>query len=291
MDAVIVYKTKLPATKRITSMETPLRLAILTPSFNQGEYIRETICSIAQQDYSHKEHIVIDGGSTDETISILKEYPNVSWSTQKDDGQADALQKGFQRTAADVIGWINSDDFYEPQVFSSVMREFEDPTVQWVIGNLTYFYDQSGERVPDSSPAVSLHDLLRDPDRVRQQPAFFRRALLQEAGGWDKHFQMTMDLDLWIRCAKISRPKMVDKHWACFRIHAKQKTSRRNIHRQAREVLTILEREHAPGWVTLRFRASRGWLLLKMSLKQALIHLGLLDARFAVRPLRISKDR
>jgi len=91
-------------------VENPLFISVITPSFNQGQFIEQTILSVLNQGYSPCEHIVIDGGSTDPTISILKRYPHLTWISEKDNGQSDALNKGFRMATGDVVAWINSDD-------------------------------------------------------------------------------------------------------------------------------------------------------------------------------------
>lgn len=264
-----------------------LKFSIITPSYNQGPYIEQTILSVANQPGIEKEHIVIDGGSNDETPEILKKYPALKWVSEKDKGQADALNKGLKLATGDIVGWINSDDYYEEGIFESVAKNFEDPKTMWVIGNLAFVFDSTQEIVEDISPEVRYQRLVSNPDIVRQQPTFFRREFLLRAGGWNPDHFMTMDYELWIRLAKESAPKMVNETWAYFRAHALQKTSHANILRQYREISQILKREHAGFGIRFRIGARKRGQWFKGFLKSQLINAGLLDKRYQNRPVRL----
>lgn len=267
-------------------MKTAQRISIITPSYNQGKFIEETIRSVLQQNIEQIEHVVIDGGSTDETINILKKYPDVKWISEKDKGQADALTKGFKLITGDIVGWINSDDYYEDNIFKRVLEYFSDPEVMWVIGNLTYQYDLTGEKISNRSPVVSFDALVRNPDIVRQQPTFFRKSFIEQAGGWNPGFYMVMDYDLWIRMAKLSTPVMVDENWAYFRFHGDQKTSLPNIIRQRNEMLEILRREQVSPLVRYRLRLKKRWHWIKANIKNRLIAKGLLHEKYEQQSLR-----
>ena len=261
------------------SLSPPLKLTIITPSFNQGRYIEQTIGSVLAQDHPHVEHIVIDGGSTDSTVDVLKRYPHLRWVSEKDRGQADALNKGLAQATGDIIGWINSDDYYEENVFESIVKCFEDPGVMWVTGHLTFVLDQTGELVAKKSPTISYERLLNNPDIVRQPSTFFRKNFIEQAGGWNPECFMVMDFDLWVRLAKISSPRMIDKNLAYFRIHALQKTSHTNTLRQKRELVTILTREHVHWTITTRISMQKNWAALKGRLKEIFLKLGIISPR------------
>ena len=270
-----------------------LKFSIITPSYNQGPYIEQTIRSVADQPgvdnehIEHIEHIVIDGGSNDGTIDILKKYPHLIWVSEKDNGQADALNKGLKLATGDIVGWVNSDDYYAAGIFASVARHFEDPMTMWVIGNVSCVYDNTQEVFADISPEVTYQRLLSNPDIVRQQPTFFRREFLLRMGGWNPHHFMTMDYELWVRLAKESVPKMVGENWAYFRTHAQQKTSHANILRQYREIKQILKRERAGFGIRLRIGARKRSHWLRGFIKSHLINVGLLDKRYQNRPVRL----
>jgi glycosyltransferase involved in cell wall biosynthesis len=259
---------------------------VITPSYNQGEFIEETILSVLNQDHGDVEHIVVDGGSSDGTVEILKRYPHLKWVSERDGGQADALNKGLAMATGEIIGWLNSDDCYRENVLASVAGYFDDPATGWVIGNVATLFDD-GTCLMERSRPVSYQSLVDDPDIVRQQPAFFRRELLERAGRWNAGFYMVMDYDLWLRLSKISPPVMTDQHWAFFRNHAAQKSSHANILRQSREIAGILRRERASLLRIARLCAGRRWFWLKGAVKERLIGLGLVPERYRLRPVRL----
>ena len=263
-----------------------MKFSIITPSYAQGQYLRENIESVLGQGWNDIDHIVVDGGSTDETVKILRSYPHLKWVSEKDDGQADPLNKGLRMASGDIIGWINSDDYYREGALKKVADVFADPEVQWVIGDLSLFDEASGEFVAMKSPLVSWDTLQRNPDIVRQQATFFRREFLLQAGGWNKEFFMVMDFDLWVRLAKRSQPTMLHEQLAVFRIQKHQKSGLANLHRQMREMIFVLRRESASPANILRLRVKKEWHWFKGMLKGGLVRVGLIDRRFLFRPLR-----
>lgn len=263
------------------------KITIITPSFNQGRYIEQAICSALAQDHQNVEHIVIDGGSTDCTVDVLKRYPHLLWVSEKDRGQGDALNKGLARATGDIIGWINSDDYYEDNIFESVVQSFSDPHTMWVIGNLTYLFDGTGGAIRDSSPVVTFDRLIRNPDIVRQQPAFFRKSFLERVGGWNPEYFMVMDFDLWVRLAKICPPRMIDRNFAYYRNHALQKSSHGNILRQTREICSILRRECVPRAFIAEFYLRRRWYWMKGYIKAFFVTIGFVSGKYRHRPIRI----
>ncbi|MDN5941749.1 MAG: glycosyltransferase [Nitrospira sp.] len=268
------------------SPPAPPKLTIITPSFNQGAYIEQTILSVLSQKYLHVEHIVIDGGSTDSTVDVLKQYPHLLWVSEKDRGQGDALNKGFARATGDIIGWINSDDYYEEAIFESVVECFQDPDVMWAIGNLTYVFDQTNDVIPRKSPVITYERLVSNPDILRQQPAFFRKEFIERAGKWNPDYFMAMDFDLWIRLSRLSLPRMADSNWAYFRHHALQKTSHANALRQQDEIVAILRRENAPSTTIAAICIRKRWLWMKGLVKEVLIRLGIISLKYRSRPIR-----
>lgn len=263
-----------------------MRFSIITPSYAQGQYIRQNIESVLNQASTDLEHIVVDGGSSDETVDILNSYPHLKWVSEKDEGQADALNKGLSMATGDIVGWINSDDYYLDGALKKVAELFADPEVQWVIGDILLFDEASGEFVAMKSPKVSWEALQRNPDIVRQQGAFFRREFLLQAGGWDKAFYMVMDFDLWCRLAKLAKPLMLREQLAVFRIQKNQKSGLANLHRQTKEMTHVLNREQANPANIFRLRIKKEWHWLKGSAKAGLIRVGVLDNKFQLRPLR-----
>jgi glycosyltransferase involved in cell wall biosynthesis len=254
------------------------KITIITPSYNQEAYIEQTIESVLAQDYPDVEHVVVDGGSTDGTIEILRRHGHLIWISEKDRGQADALNKGLALATGDIIGWINSDDYYEKEVFGVVAHHFSDPSTAWIVGNLCKVRDGDGTVIARKSPKVTFERLIRNPDIVRQQSAFFRRSALDRAGGWNAGFFMVMDLDLWFRLSRIGPPKMVDQTLAYFRVHANQKTGLGNLQRQTREICRVLRREHAPWHAITRLYLKKQLQAFVGCCRMLLVVLGVLDA-------------
>ena len=263
------------------------KISIITPSYNHACFIEQTILSVLNQGYANFEHIVIDGGSTDNTVEILTKYPHLIWVSEKDRGQADALNKGLGRATGDIIGWINSDDYYQEHIFSSVAGNLIDPATQWVVGNVANQFDDGDAPRFRKSQDVTRTALIGDPDIVRQQPTFFRREFLLRAGGWNAEFYMAMDFDLWMRLVRWSAPLMVDEDWAYYRNHAAQKSSHANILRQMREISAILRREQVSWSQIAPHQCKKRWYWFKGLLKARLASAGLVPGKYRNRPVRI----
>ena len=244
-----------------------MKISIITPSFNQGQFIEQNIESVLNQNYPDVEHIVIDGGSTDGTLAVLEKYSHLKWISERDKGQADALNKGLALSTGNIIGWINSDDYYESNVFNLVISQFSDPDVQWVVGDLTMLYETKNSQVAQVSPIVSYAKLIDNPDIVRQQCTFFRKKAIVDAGSWNPDLYMVMDFDLWIRLAKKSAPVMLSHNLAYFRLHDDQKTSNRNLLRQCHEITGILKREKAAHRYVVKLQCKKYWQWFKRSIK------------------------
>lgn len=263
-----------------------MKFSIITPSFRQGQFIQQNIESVLQQEWPEFEHVVVDGGSVDETVSVLESYPHLKWVSEKDEGQADALNKGLRMVSGDIVGWINSDDYYFGGAFEKVAAVFRDPDVMWVIGDISLYEEESGSFVCMNSPTVTWEKLKRNPDIVRQQGVFIRRSFLEEAGGWNKGLFMVMDFDLWVRLAKRSKPVMLAEQLAVFRIQKDQKTGLSNLRRQMREMLFVLEREGAEPKYLFRVKFKKELHWMKGVIKSFLVRVGVLDRRFLMRPFR-----
>ncbi len=177
-------------------------VAIVTPSFNQGPYIGATIGSVLSQDYPRIEYIVMDGGSTDQTRSILCQYNDrIQWYSGPDEGQTDAINKGFSRLGGEILGWLNSDDTLAPGAVRAVVEYFEaHPEVAVVYGDAD-FIDPSGRWIGRCAHVerFDARRLLRVSDFIVQPAAFFRRSAFEAVGGLDKSLHWSMDYDLWLK--------------------------------------------------------------------------------------------
>lgn len=210
------------------------KISVVTVSFNQGRFIEKNIQSVLAQNYPNFEHIIVDGGSTDETLDILRKYPHLKWTSAKDDGQSDALNKGFSRATGDIIAWLNSDDWYADGAFHAVATALEDYPV--VLG-------QAGETDIDGNlirvvenPPRNFYDLARywiPFAWVAQTSVFFRRSILEEVKRVDGTYldldlYFVMDLDLWFRIAlKAPFIRHIPQVLSYFRIYDSNKTGAR----------------------------------------------------------------
>lgn len=184
-----------------------LKLSIITPSYNQGDFIEKTILSVIQQPYSNVEYIIIDGGSTDHTVEVIKKYADKIhyWCSEKDRGQSHALNKGLARATGDVLAWINSDDYYEDSVFPLVMKLFEDPNVSIVHGDCMVHHTNGSPSWLVETGQVDHARLLRywQPFFCPPQPSiFFRKSVLESVGPINESLHYAMDLDLWLKMSQ-----------------------------------------------------------------------------------------
>ncbi len=159
-----------------------MKISIITPSYNQGNFIEDTIKSVIQQDYPNFEHIIIDGGSTDNTLDILKRYPHLRWISEKDSGQSEAINKGFKLATGDIIAWLNSDDYYERNIFSLVANYFqENSQCRILYGDMT-FVDYSGNAMFIlTGDTISREKLIKCPDAIRQPSIFWKKEVIDES--------------------------------------------------------------------------------------------------------------
>jgi len=213
-----------------------VKISIVTPSFNQGRFLEETIRSVLDQNYPNLEYIVIDGGSTDETIDVIRKYEDrISyWVSEKDRGQVHALNKGIEKTTGDIFGFINSDDLYLPGTFKTVSEYFERHSQsEWVCGDTIMF----GEGLPDEHietvvPKSAAH-CLSWAYTAAQPGHFWKRELI--AGGFDEAWPYDFDHDLYVRLLLAGhRCEYIPQAFAKYRLHEASKTVAEN-HRQLAE--------------------------------------------------------
>jgi len=210
------------------------KITVVTPSFNQGRFIEQTIASVLDQKYPNLEYIVMDGGSTDGTADILRKYERHFhfWTSAPDNGQADAINKGFARAGGEILAWLNSDDVYEPGVLAEAAELFGKwPGVDVVSGRCRLWYGDSRDRLMEPSPLRSLDDFLkinanwRNRRLIVQPEALFRRRAFDKAGPLREDLHYCFDQCLWMDMAKSGCVfASVDRHWANLRMHEGQKT-------------------------------------------------------------------
>ena len=261
-------------------------ISIIIPSFNQGNYIEQAIVSILDQDFKAIEILVIDNKSTDNTKIILKKYENkIRVISEKDFGQSDALNKGLKLASGEIIGWINADDYYEKRIFKIIAEHFEDVNINWLVGNSYYLFEDLNLVSERFTATIDYEKLLKDPDIVNQQAAFYRRSILKKVNGFNASLHMTMDFDLWIRLSKISKPIMVKNILAYYRIHKNQKSAGKFILLQSKEINAIMKLEKQSLFKRIKFLSKRYLLFFKFLIKTRI-----LKVQFPNIPLRIIKD-
>lgn len=233
----------------------PLRISVVVPSFNHAKFLRLALASTLDQTGEFDlEVLVIDGGSTDGTVDLLRSQGDrVRWVSEPDGGQSDALNKGFRLATGDVIGWLNSDDLYQPGALAAVARAFREfPRVEWVHGQAEVI-DTAGRVRRRWVTAYKRRQCRRysygrllTENFIQPNTVFWRRELTERVGGVDPDLHLAMDFDLWLRFARSSPPLYLDVPIACFRWYPTSKSGSR-YPQQFREVRAIARR-YEPDW-------------------------------------------
>jgi len=215
-------------------------ISIVTPSFNQGLFIKATINAILKQNFQSLEYVIIDGGSTDDTVNIIKEYESRLhyWVSEPDGGQYSAINKGFTHTNGDIMAWLNSDDLYMPWAFQTVATIFDKfPEIEWLTtsmpagvdacGNVikvipVYGFTKGGFFAGDNLIEAGTNGICF----IQQESTFWRRSLWERTGGYvDEGLKYAADFELWARFFQNATLYAVDIPLGCFRRHDNQKTS------------------------------------------------------------------
>lgn len=202
-------------------------VSIVTPSLNQGRFIREAIESVRAQTYAPIEHVVVDGGSTDGTLGVLAEYEGVRWVSEPDHGQSHAVNKGFSMARGEVFGWLNADDAYEPQAVEEAIAALGD--AGFVYADVTRVNDdRKNPRRVRARASWDAWTELNEGNGVYSPSVFFTRAAYEAVGGLDESFHLSMDYDLWLKIGKRFGARYVSSVWAVQRIHDEAKTVRQH---------------------------------------------------------------
>ena len=203
-----------------------LKLSIVTPSYNQGRFLEETILSVLKQGYEPLEYIVIDGGSTDESVSIVKKYEDriAYWVSEKDRGQVHAINKGLEKATGDIFAFLNSDDLYLPGTFAAVMSHFEQhPESEWVCGDSIMFGDGHETRMIRANVPRSAAHCLCWAYRAPQPAHFWKREIV--TGGFQERWAYDFDHDLYVRLLLTGHKcEYLPLPMAAYRLHEVSKT-------------------------------------------------------------------
>lgn len=206
------------------------KISIITPSFNQGPFLEETIRSVFQQNYPNLEYLIIDGGSRDDSVEIIKKHASrlAYWVSEPDRGQAHAINKGLQRATGDMVAYLNSDDLYLPGAFNAVVNEFSrDAHCRWLAGGWLMFGSEPGwesscwQPLPPANAAACLYlDY-----RAAQPGHFWRRQLFEKHGLFDEQYRYAFDHEFYVRLLLASeRCRPVSTPLAAYRLHPQSKT-------------------------------------------------------------------
>ena len=221
-------------------MPEPAKITVVTPSFNQGKFIEETIKSVISQEGDFTlEYIIMDAGSTDETVEVIKkyerllekgEYPvkcrgvRLIWKSEKDKGQAHAVNKGFKLATGDFLGWVNSDDTYIPGAISKALDYFKRNKDAVMVYGEGYYVDERGKIIERYKTEPFDYQRLSEHCFICQPSAFLRRSVLDEVGYLDEGLHFCMDYEYWIRIGKKGKVGHLNEYLATSRLHSDAKT-------------------------------------------------------------------
>jgi glycosyltransferase involved in cell wall biosynthesis len=200
----------------------------VTPSFNQAKYLPETIESVLGQNYPNLEYIIIDGGSTDGSVDIIKKYESrlSYWVSEKDNGQSDAIMKGFERSTGELFAWVNSDDVLFPECLNKISQMYISQNKPDLIHTNVCYIDSEGRitrfiRVPRQSRFF----FFRGVWHVVAPTLFYKSSLFRSVGGVDRRYHLSMDLDLWMRMMKAgAKVAHISEYLGGYRWHQSAKT-------------------------------------------------------------------
>ena len=205
-------------------------ISIVTPSYNQGSYLEETIRSVLLQGYPNLEYFIMDGGSTDGSLEIIKKYEPwlTGWESEPDKGQSHAINKGWQRATGSILAWLNSDDLYLPGTLFQVAQLWQENENIGFISGITERIDQHGSPTGKTfGSALDLkQSLLTSVNPVAQQSTFINKRILDSVGYLDESLHMSMDWDLWIRIADKYPTRFVPHVWSQIRDWGETKTTK-----------------------------------------------------------------
>ncbi len=242
-----------------------LKISIVTPSFNHARFIQRTIDSVlSQQGDFELEYRVLDGASTDGTVDLLRSYGDrLSWISEKDNGQVDAINNGLRAVTGDIVGWLNSDDVLLPGALASVAKAFaENPRAEWVHGRCKII-DAEDREVRRWISAYKHYRCQRHTfanflteDYVSQMTTFWRRSVHDEIGYLDDGFRFAFDHEFFLRLAERGAPVYLDDELACFRWYETSKSGEGYVV-QMTETASLSERFGADAWTRARANAKK----------------------------------
>lgn len=229
------------------------KISIVTPSFNQAQFLEETIRSVILQNYTNFEYIIIDGGSNDGSFDIIKRYSRwlKYWVSEPDNGQSHAINKGFAKASGEIFGYINSDDFYEPGTFQAIAEVFiKNPACNLVAGKCLIFSGNQTSRIfKPWWPQDLSHFVKKTYSSTFAQPAsFWTRTISDQLGGFNESLNYCFDKEFFLRMGlKGITPFLIPNRVARFRKHRDSKTMKQNIEFHKESVKILLKHANSCG--------------------------------------------
>jgi glycosyltransferase involved in cell wall biosynthesis len=236
------------------------KISIVTPSYNQAKFLEQTMESVLSQGYPNLEYIVMDGGSTDGSVDIIRRYEKhlAYWASEKDRGAADAIARGLQRATGTIMAYLNSDDVYLPGALKAIAESMSDPDVDVAYGNL-YWIDSDGRILGEQRQTpFKTFGYLYGGSTLQQPATFWKRELYLNCGGMTPSFRFAFDTDLFFRFAlRPARFRHINQFVASFRIHPQSKSSN-DVAICSKELAQLREKYLPFPFHSLRARCVRG---------------------------------
>jgi glycosyltransferase involved in cell wall biosynthesis len=204
------------------------KISIITPSYNQAEFLERTLRSVLDQGYPNLEYFVIDGGSKDGSLEIIKKYEEMltGWVSEPDGGQTDAILKGMSKTSGEILAYLNSDDVLLPGALHHIAASLDIQQAQWVVGQQKIIDEHDVVIARRPIYPFTISDIWHNSYLVPQECTFFTRKMYEAVGGFDSSYHYAMDMHAWLRMASLCKPIRIPEYVGCFRVHSAQKTTR-----------------------------------------------------------------
>ncbi|MFB6318209.1 glycosyltransferase family 2 protein [Saccharicrinis sp. FJH54] len=224
------------------------RISIVTPSFNQGEHLEQTILSVISQNYPNLEYVIIDGGSTDNSVEIIKKYESYLsyWVSEKDEGQYYAIKKGFSHTKGEIMGWINSSDLLYPWTLNTLAMLFNEfDIIEWVTGLPTHISAGTGPQNVSQHKFINKYDIIGFNHKwIQQESTFWRRTVWNKVNGLDLNFKSAADFKLWIDFFKYTDLYFMNTILGCFRFHNTRRGAEKVYEQEVNNLITELRKNN-----------------------------------------------
>lgn len=226
--AVSDFISQLQPRQLVPSAQKLPRISVIIPSYNTGKFLERTLLSILNQDYPNTQVILVDGGSTDNTRDVINKYRDYIdyWVSEKDNGQADAINKGISKVTGELVGWQNADDLYLPRAFQEIARLYNtDPQAVLYCGNVMLIDAQDRVLGTIKGGRPTFERLLIDGYVISSQGVFWPKATQEAVGLYNAQFHYAMDAEFWLRCLSRGRAAFTHEYIGAFRVHPNTKTS------------------------------------------------------------------